>query len=261
MFESFNIMFLVSLFLWLSVLIFLIFILVAIRGKAKIRRHKLTINNVKNKSNKAAMFIDADNTNCIFMDKIMENLEQIQGYSLVYSCLYGLPSSQKSWKKTATQYNIQQKTLTNYVEGKNSTDFSIVIDCMDLLLNEDIDLFILVSSDSDFSGIVYRLLQEGKTVVGMGKDQTPAIFRSACNQFFYLDDKSTSPSELKQVLEKLVTHYNGRIAYGKIKHIILNRFGLNMMGFNSFDQMLDAYGYYSTASGVILENHKRKKLK
>lgn len=257
MFESLNIMFLVSLFLWLSVLIFLIFILVAIRGKAKIRHHKLTINNIKNKSKKAAMFIDADNTNCIFMDRIMENIGQIQDSTLVYSCLYGLPASQKSWEKTANQHNIQQKTLTNYVEGKNSTDFSIVIDCMDLLMNEDIDIFILVSSDSDFSGIVYRILQEGKTVVGMGKDDTPAIFRMACNQFFYLDDKSTSHTELKQVLEKLVAHYNGRIAYGKIKHMILNRFGLNMMGFNSFEQMLDSCGYYTSESGVILKKNKK----
>ena len=261
MFESFNNLLLVSLILWLTVLIFLIFILITVRSKAKSRRHKLTIHNVKNKLKKVALFIDADNTNCIFMDKIVENLGQIQDSSLVYSCLYGLPASQKSWEKTANQHNIQQKTLPNYVEGKNSTDFSIVIDCMDLLMNEDIDIFILVSSDSDFSGIVYRILQEGKTVVGMGKDDTPAIFRMACNQFFYLDDKSTSHTELKLVLEKLVTHYNGRIAYGKIKHMILNRFGLNMMGFNSFDQMLDSCGYYPSESGVILEKHKRKKLK
>jgi len=246
--DSFSILFLISLFLWITVLILLIIILSSIRRKAKKQKHKCK---------KAALFIDADNTNYSFMEKILEYLEQVFDGEIVYSCLYGLPSSQKSWEKTAKEHSIQQKTLNNYLEGKNSTDFSIVIDCMDLLLNDDIDAFVIVSSDSDFSGIAYRIQKEGKTVIGMGKDQTPVVFRAACSQFFYLDNKNTSPADLERVLGELVIHYNGRVSYGQIKHLITNRFGLNMMGFDSFDQVLEKYGYTATRTGVIVKNYNR----
>lgn len=205
--------------------------------------------------------IDADNTQYIYMDKIMEYIGQVCNAAIVFSCLYGVSSSRKSWEKTAKTHGIEQKMLINYLEGKNSTDFSIVIDCMDLLLNEDIDVFVICSSDSDFSGIAYRIIQEGKTVVGMGRDQTPVVFRNACSHFFYLDDKETSPAELKRVLGELVAHYNGRISYNKIKHLISNRFGLNMMGFSSFDQVLEKYGYYSDENGVIVECKKNTRHK
>jgi len=246
--DSISILFLVSLFLWITILILLIFILSSVRGKTKKRN---------NKKKKAALFIDADNTNYSFMEMIIENMGQVFDGEIVYSCLYGLPSSQKSWEKTAKYHNINQKTLNNYLEGKNSTDFGIVIDCMDLLLKDDIDVFVIVSSDSDFSGIAYRIRQEGKIVIGMGKDQTPVVFRAACSQFFYLDTKNTSPVDLERVLGELVIHYNGRVSYRQIKHLITNRFGLNMMGFDSFNQVLEKYGYTATRTGVIVKNYNR----
>jgi len=263
--DSVSVMFLISLLLWITVLLLLIFILVNVR-RSKRRNHRLDVLDIKSNKEakgckKVALLIDADNTQCKYMDKIIDYIGQVCNAAIVYRCLYGVESSQKSWDKVAKQNSIEQKTLENYIERKNSTDFSIVIDCMDLLLNEDIDVFVLCSSDSDFSGIANRIRQEGKTVVGMGNDSTPGVFRKACNYFFYLDDKDTSPADLKRVLGELVAHYNGRVSYGKIKQLITNRFGLNMMGFSSFDQVLNTYGYYADESGKIVEYNKKTKRK
>ena len=68
---------------------------------------------------------------------------------------------------------MNQKYLDRFLKKKNSTDFQIVIDCMDLLYSGNYDTFVLCSSDSDFSAISERLRSSGKTVIGMGMYNTP----------------------------------------------------------------------------------------
>ena len=128
---------------------------------------------------KVALLIDTDNTNCDYIGKIMNKIGQVGDYVIVYSCLYGLSLNQSKWTHIADEYRFEQKYLTTYLKGKNSTDFRIVIDCMDLL-NYDIDVFIICSSDSDFSAIANRIKENGRIVVGMGMDNTPDIFRKSC---------------------------------------------------------------------------------
>jgi hypothetical protein len=52
-----------------------------------------------------------------------------------------------------------------------------------------------VSSDSDFTRLVQRIREKGKTVIGIGERKTVEAFVKACNDFIYLDDKSTAEAE------------------------------------------------------------------
>ena len=63
----------------------------------------------------------------------------------------------------------------------------MTIDAMDLLYTGSVDVFCIVSSDSDFTKLVYRLREAGKTVVGMGEKETKEALAKACDEFKILD--------------------------------------------------------------------------
>ena len=46
----------------------------------------------------------------------------------------------------------------DYTKGKNASDIAMVIDIMDLLYTKDLSAIALVTSDSDFSPVVSRIL-------------------------------------------------------------------------------------------------------
>ena len=59
-----------------------------------------------------------------------------------------------------------------------------MIDAMDLLHDQKLDGFCVVSSDSDFAQLVVRLRKDKITVYGFGKKNTPLGFQKACCGFF-----------------------------------------------------------------------------
>lgn len=66
----------------------------------------------------------------------------------------------------------------------------MIIDAMDLLYTGRFDGFCLVSSDSDFTALAIRIKEQGATVYGFGKKQTPEAFRNACSHFTYVENLS-----------------------------------------------------------------------
>ena len=74
--------------------------------------------------------------------------------------------------------------------GKNSADIRLVVDAMELSYSkEHIDTFVIVSGDSDFTPLVLRLKENGKTVVGVGmKDSTSDLLAANCDEFIYYED-------------------------------------------------------------------------
>ena len=64
---------------------------------------------------------------------------------------------------------------------------------MDLLYAGNLEGFVIVSSDSDFTRLATRLRESGMTVYGLGRRKTPDAFVSACDRFIYLDLLSEEP--------------------------------------------------------------------
>jgi hypothetical protein len=58
---------------------------------------------------------------------------------------------------------------------------------MDILYRNIVDIFFLVTSDSDFTKLAYRVKESGKTIIGMGESKTPEALAQACNEFKVLD--------------------------------------------------------------------------
>lgn len=76
------------------------------------------------------------------------------------------------------------------MSGKNSADIRMVVDALDLCYaKEHIDIFALVSGDSDFSPLASKLKENNKRVIGCGvKSSTSNLLIANCDEFIYYDD-------------------------------------------------------------------------
>ena len=74
--------------------------------------------------------------------------------------------------------------------GKNSADIRLAVDAVDLCHTKDyIDTFVIVSGDSDFTPLVSKLKENGKTVIGVGMyDSTSELLAANCDEFIFYED-------------------------------------------------------------------------
>ena len=134
-----------------------------------------------------AVLIDADNAP-----------RSALGDEMAEVAVYGTPTVKRiygdwtapnmgSWKPLLLQHAIAPIQQYGYTTGKNSTDSAMIIDAMDILYTGQVDGFVLVSSDSDFTRLAIRLREAGKKVYGMGEKKTPNPFIVACDKFVYIE--------------------------------------------------------------------------
>ncbi|MCZ6465493.1 MAG: NYN domain-containing protein [Proteobacteria bacterium] len=76
------------------------------------------------------------------------------------------------------------------MSGKNSADIRMVVDAIDLCYaKQHIDIFALLTGDSDFSPLVSKLKENNKRVIGCGvKNSSSDLLISNCDEFIYYDD-------------------------------------------------------------------------
>jgi uncharacterized LabA/DUF88 family protein len=148
-----------------------------------------------NDAMRLAVLIDSDNTTASLTTELLEEIAK-----------YGTPTVKRAygdwttqnligWKEKLLRHAIQPVQQFAYTRGKNSTDSALIIDAMDLLYAGNLEGFVIVSSDSDFTRLATRLRESGLTVYGLGRRSTPGAFVAACDRFIYLDLLSQAPQE------------------------------------------------------------------
>ena len=113
-----------------------------------------------------AVLIDAENISARYAQMIFDELEKY-GFA---SCrrIYGNWSKENGWKENILlEYSVTPIQQFSYTTGKNSTDMAMVIDAMDLLYQNKVDGFCLVTSDIDFTRLAMRLREEKKFVLSV----------------------------------------------------------------------------------------------
>lgn len=139
------------------------------------------------RSARLAVLIDADNADASLVEPI---LKEIANYGTAYlKRVYGDWSGTHltSWKDKLLKFAIQPIQQFSYTSGKNSTDIALIIDAMDLLHSNNFDSFCIISSDSDFTRLAYRIRESGLCVYGFGEKKTPISFVKACDIFTYTE--------------------------------------------------------------------------
>lgn len=95
------------------------------------------------------------------------------------------------WIEPVARYNIRPVYQQPTVAGKNAIDIALVVDAMDLLHAGVISCFCLVASDSDYTPLVTRLCAAGRTVVVLGRVNTPQALVQACSLFVPLEQPAS----------------------------------------------------------------------
>ncbi len=99
-----------------------------------------------------------------------------------------------NYRETVREFHQQGIELVDIprskMSGKNSADIHMVVDALDLCYQKShIDIFALLSGDSDFSPLAAKLKENEKRVIGCGvKDSTSDLLIGSCDEFIYYDD-------------------------------------------------------------------------
>ncbi len=187
-----------------------------------------------------ALLIDGENISPKYIEAIIE--ESLSYGRLNHKRVYGDWSKQimSNWKKVCLEYGLSQVQQFSYTTKKNVSDFSLVIDAMDIMYSGKVDSFVIASSDSDFTKLVTRIKENNHLVYGMGESKTPIALVNSCENFTYLDKVVKSTENGKKEEDSSITP----------QAALLNYFSQIIQ--NESDE--DGWAYW----GVIVEKVKKK---
>jgi uncharacterized LabA/DUF88 family protein len=136
---------------------------------------------------KLAVLIDADNIPYANIKGMLDEIAKLGTPTI--KRIYGdwTKPTVSGWKPALLENAITPIQQYSYTSGKNATDSAMIIDAMDILHNQRVDGFCLVSSDSDFTRLAVRLRESGMLVIGIGEKKTPNPFIVACDKFIYIE--------------------------------------------------------------------------
>jgi uncharacterized protein (TIGR00288 family) len=135
-----------------------------------------------------ALLIDCDNVSHRAIEGVLEELAKYGKVNVRHAHGDWNSSNMKGWIEKVHPNAIRPIQQFALTKGKNATDASMIIDAMDLLYGGNVNAFALMTSDSDFTPLVMRLLESGFTVYGFGEKKTPQPFVDSCSQFIYTEN-------------------------------------------------------------------------
>ncbi|WP_176493501.1 NYN domain-containing protein [Cobetia sp. 5-25-4-2] len=134
-----------------------------------------------------ALLIDCDNVSHNSIEGVLEELAKYGVVNVRHAHGDWNSPLLSGWIDKLHPNAIRPMQQFAFTKGKNATDSAMIIDAMDLLYSGNIDLFALMTSDSDFTPLVLRLLEGGFPVYGFGEHKTPKPFVDACSTFIYTE--------------------------------------------------------------------------
>ena len=138
-----------------------------------------------------AVIIDGDNISPAYADAILAEAEKIGDISLAN--VYVSPNHLKKWEKKENQFQI---IITS--TSRQATDMTIAFELGDLLSERpDIDIFCLVTNDTDFR-VIFRLFKSRrKSIYGFTLKKQGKSLRSGFSNFRILSPPKSNHGERK----------------------------------------------------------------
>ena len=154
--------------------------------------------------NRIALLVDGDNAQPRLLNLVLEEASKYGKVTI--RRVYGdwTTTHMNSWKSQLNEMAFNPIQKFSYTTGKNSTDSALIIDAMDILHDNLVDGFCIVSSDSDYTGLAKRIREDGVFVMGIGEKKTPNAFVKSCEIFTHVENLETKiePEEEKKVIHK-----------------------------------------------------------
>lgn len=146
---------------------------------------------------KIAVFFDCENISSRYTSDIFDELANYGEVTIRQAYIDWGSDQSKKWKDQISKFAIKQIQTTSNTKSKNVSDFQIVIDVMNTMHNSNIDIIVLVSSDSDFTSLAIEIKSKGFEVYGFGEKKTPDSLRNAYSIFIELPTNN-KPSPYKE---------------------------------------------------------------
>ena len=181
------------------------------------------------KTIKLAVLIDADNAQASLVAELLEEVAKFGVASIKRAYGDWTTTNLKQWKEHLNKHAIQPIQQFSYTQGKNATDASLIIDAMDILHENSLDGFCLISSDSDFTRLATRIRESGLIVYGFGEKKTPEAFIAACDKFVFteilkekrdIEDKDESNNkELRPIVTKAINAVSKDDGWARLSNV------------------------------------------
>lgn len=144
---------------------------------------------------KIALLIDCDNVSHNSIEGVLEELAKYGMVNIRHAHGDWNSAALSGWITKLHPNAIRPMQQFAYTKGKNATDSAMIIDAMDLLHSKSVDAFALMTSDSDFTPLVLRILESGMPIYGFGEKKTPQPFVDACSLFIFTENLSSEREE------------------------------------------------------------------
>ncbi|MDA3932647.1 MAG: NYN domain-containing protein [Tenericutes bacterium] len=210
------------------------------------------------KDKNIALLVDAENISPKYIEIIVDEANKYG--KINYRRVYGdwTTPQLNPWKQKMNEFGLTPVQQYAYTSGKNSSDFTLIIDAMDILYSGKVNSFCIVSSDSDFTKLVTRLREDNMFVFGMGESKTPISLVNSCETFSYLDkmlssydieDKGPKRKSVKPTTETVVQDAN-KTSITPLRKVKLEL--KNMINSNTED---DGWAYWSLIAQLIQKKY------
>ncbi|XPV70446.1 MAG: NYN domain-containing protein [Halarcobacter sp.] len=209
-------------------------------------------------TDKLAVLIDADNAQASVITELLEEIAKF-GITNIKRAYGDWTTSQlKGWKDHLHTHAIQPIQQFSYTNGKNATDSSLIIDAMDILHENRLDGFCIVSSDSDFTRLATRIRESGLKVYGFGEQKTPEAFISACDKFVYTENlreikeipqTNNEQNKLKEIITKAISAVSDDDDWANLSAVVIHinknypSFDPRTYGFEKYGKLMKSLDY------------------
>lgn len=175
-------------------------------------------------SENIGVYVDGDNANYKNFNNVYDEIKK-HG-RIISAKIYGdwTRSEMKGWKNISIDYAFETPNCFS-LSKKNSTDIYMICDILyDLYNNKNINTFIIVSSDSDYTHVTKRIRAIGKKVIGIGKKTTPCMLKNSCDIFITTEIINNNDNENTNEFINILKAFEGnyKINISKLKRNLSN---------------------------------------
>ena len=140
-------------------------------------------SRIDNVEGRIAVLVDCDNVQPDMVDHALRFVAQF-GRVVVRRGYGNLGTlSGNRWQAKLTEQAFTPCLQYQYASGKNTSDIALALDAVEMLFDEIVDTYCMVTSDSDFAHLCRKLRERGAQVCIVGEEKTPLALRNASDHF------------------------------------------------------------------------------
>lgn len=150
--------------------------------------------NGERKESRVAVLVDCDNVDPRILDHALRFMAQF-GRVVVRRGYGNHGTLGNRWQTKLVELAFTPCLQYQFASGKNTADIALALDAMEMLFDEIVDTFCIVTSDSDFAHLCRKLRERGALVCIVGEEKSPSALRNASDHFSEWHPEADAPAE------------------------------------------------------------------